>query len=165
MILKYLLTHSLVYAVLVNLYLFIVMITSSPRVWGYSDYPQRIKEKVPPQTRQEKKIAAIFGIPWMIFALGFPIFSTFQLKLKLMSEMPFWAGFSNLLAMTLLASLIDMIMLDWLIISRITPDFVIIPGSGKEDYRDFSHHYKGHLRASLWIFLFCLILAGIIWYF
>jgi hypothetical protein len=48
-----------------------------------------------------------------------------------------------------LASLVDLVFLDWLIISKITPRFVIIPGSDEADYKDFSHHYRGHGRAAL----------------
>ncbi len=157
------LVHSFIYAATINLYLFIMMVTSSPRVWGYTDYPQRIKDKVPPQTKREKTAAALYGIPWIIFTLGFPIWSTLQLESKFAEEQPFWMGFLNLLAMTLLASLIDLVVLDWLVVSRITPDFVIIPGTEKADYKDFSHHYTGHIRALGWIIVFSLLLAGIIW--
>jgi hypothetical protein len=52
------------------------------------------------------------------------------------------------------------VLLDWLLISRITPKFVIIPGSVEEDYKDFSHHFKGHARAVIPIILLGLIIAA-----
>jgi hypothetical protein len=53
----------------------------------------------------------------------------------------------------------------WLIVSKITPRFVIIPGSEKADYKDFSHHYKAHAKATIGLILICFIIAGIVWYF
>ncbi len=56
----------------------------------------------------------------------------------------------------------DLIILDWFIISKWTPDFIIIEGSVKGDYKDFSHHYRGHAIATIPLILVCVILAAII---
>ena len=53
MIVEHLITHGLIFALVANGYLFLVMLLTSPRVWGYNDYPQVIKNKVPPQTKRE----------------------------------------------------------------------------------------------------------------
>jgi hypothetical protein len=50
----------------------------------------------------------------------------------------------------------------WIVVSNITPKFVIIPGTVKEDYKDFSHHYKAHAKAIVPLILLCLIIAGIV---
>ena len=50
----------------------------------------------------------------------------------------------------------------WIIVSKITPKFVIIPGTVKEDYKDFYHHYKAHAKATVPMILLCLIIAGIV---
>ena len=94
----------------------------------------------------------------------FPFFSSYLLKTNLGNQIPFWAAFVNILAMSLLLSLIDVVILDWLIISKITPQFVIIPGSEKEDYSDLSHHYRAQAKASIGILGLSLIMAGIVWY-
>ena len=52
------------------------------------------------------------------------------------------------MTMFTVANMGDLFFLDWLIVSKITPKFVIIPGSEAEDYKDFSHHYKGHAKAT-----------------
>jgi hypothetical protein len=54
------------------------------------------------------------------------------------------------------------VLLDLLLVSRITPRFVIIPGSVKEDYKDFSHHFKGHAKAAILMIILGLIIAGFI---
>ena len=165
MIIAHLITHGLFYAVIVTGYLFLLMITTSPRVWGYTDYSQVIKDKVPLQTKREKLLAGIVGLPWFLFALGFPIFSTYMLDSKLGDEIPFLIAFLNLFVLVLLATLGDLVILDWLVISKITPKFVVIPGTVEEDYKDFSHHFKGHARAAVVQVLACLLIACIIWYF
>jgi hypothetical protein len=165
MVVAHLITHGLSFAIIVNGYILLVMILTSPRIWGYTDYPEVIKNKVPPQTKREKLLATLIGLPWFIFVLGFPVFSTYALKAKLGSEIPFSIAFLNVLVLTLLATLGDLVILDWLLISKITPKFVIIPGSEEADYKDFSHHYKAHARAVVGLVLVCFIMAGIVWYF
>jgi len=162
MILTHLVTHGFIYSVIVTGYLFLMMVAISPRVWGYSDYSQEIKDKVPPQTKDERKLALFVGLPWFIFTFGFPIYSTIMLKAKLLGEIPIQTAFLNLLVMFLLVTFGDLVILDWLIISVITPRFVIIPGTKTEDYKDFSHHYKAQLKATLVIIPILLLVAVLI---
>jgi hypothetical protein len=164
MIISHLLTHGLLYMITATGYLFIFMRTTSPRVWGYTDYPEAIKKKVAPQTKKEKLLAIIVGVPWLLFVLGFPIVSTYLLKAKLGNEIPFWVAFLNLFLLILLFTIGDLLILDWLVISKLTPKFVIIPGTAEEDYKNFSHHYKGHAKAAIIQILLCLIIAGIVSY-
>jgi hypothetical protein len=158
-IITFIVTQGLLYAVIVNSYLFLMMITLSPRVWGYTDYPQVVKDKVAPPTKKEKTIAIIVGIPWFVFVLGFPIFSAYNLKMTLGNQHSFMIAFIHLITLMLLTSIIDAVVLDWLIISRITPKFVIIPGTAPEDYKDFSYHFQGHLKASVIMVIISIILA------
>ena len=165
MVLTHALTHGLLFALVVNGYLLVMMLTTSPRVWGYADYSEAIKAKVPPQTREERRLALIVGLPWMVFTLGFPIFSSYVLKSRLGGELPFWTAFLNVFILVLLATVGDLVILDWLIVSTITPKFVIIPVTDKADYEDFSHHYKAHARAVVPLLVVCIIFAGVVWYF
>jgi len=138
------------------------MITTSPRVWGYHDYSDNIKKKVPGQTKEERRKAWIIGLPWLVFVPGFPVFSIFVLKAKLGGEISFATALLNALVLIFAATLGDLVLLDWMVISRITPKFVIIPGTVKEDYKDFSHHYKAHAKAVFPLILLCLIIAGLV---
>ena len=164
MIISHLIIHGLIFGIIVNSYLFLVMITTSPRIWGYQDYPEVVKNKVPPQTKKEKLLAILIGLPWILFVLGYPIFSTYMLKFKLGGNISILIAFINLYGLFLFANFGDLAILDWLIISKITPNFVIIPGSEKKDYKDFSHHYKGHASAMVLVIPICFIIAGIVRY-
>ena len=161
MVIAHIITHGFFFGLVVTGYLFLFMITFSPRVWGYKDYPDIVKRKVPAQTRKEKTLGAIVGLPWFVFVAGFPVFSTFALKSKLGGEIPFAAALLNVLVMFLFSTLGDLVLLDWLVISKITPKFVTIPGSVKEDYKDFSHHFKGHAKAAVPMIVLALIIAGL----
>ena len=162
MILEHILTHGLFYSLVVTLYLFLMMVTLSPRVWGYSDYPPVVKDKVPPPTRGERRLALIIGLPWFFFGFAFPIYSTLLLESKLSGEIPFSAAFLNIFVMFLLATFGDLVILDWLVVSRITPKFVIIPGSEREDYRDFTHHYRGHAKAAPIMLIIAAVIGALI---
>ena len=162
MVIAHIITHGFFFGLVVTGYLFLFMITFSPRVWGYKDYPDIVKRKVPTQTGKEKWLGAIVGLPWFVFIAGFPVFSTLALKSKLGGQISFATALLNVLIMFLFATLGDLVLIDWIVISKITPKFVIIPGSVKEDYKDFSHHFKGHAKAAVPLIALCLIIAGLV---
>jgi hypothetical protein len=155
---------SLVFAGAANLYLFLMMITTSPRVWGYSDYPDVVKDKVLPPTQKERRAALILGLPWIAFLLAYPFVASYRMKAGLGDDFTYAVASVHFFAMLQSVSLVDLVILDWLIVSKITPGFVIIPGSVEADYKDFSHHYRGHARAALAITLLALAFAAIVIY-
>jgi hypothetical protein len=161
MIAAHIAIHGILYFVVVIGYLFLLMIAASPRIWGYADYPEAVRRKVTPQTKRELTIAAAAALPWMAFTFGFPVYSVFALKAGLGGGIPFGTAFLNAFVLILLANFGDIVLLDWLIISKITPAFVIIPGSQKEDYKDFSHHFRGHMKAGFIQLILCVVLAAI----
>ncbi|MBI9047169.1 MAG: hypothetical protein JEZ06_21965 [Anaerolineaceae bacterium] len=165
MIFKHILLHGLGYGFIVTAYLLIMMMTINPRVWGYSDYSEAIKAKIAPQSKREKRLALFVGIPWMIFTFGFPIYSTYFLKASLGGVIPFWLAFVNIFFLVFLATAGDLVILDWLIVSKITPRFVIIEGTEEADYKDFSHHFRGHARAVPALLGVCILFAGIVFFF
>ena len=164
MLFRTVLVDSLVFAGIANTYLFLMMITTSPRVWGYSDYPATVKEKVPAPTRKEKLTAVLLGLPWAVFLLVYPFFATLRLRAALGGDFTYAVAFIHFFAMYQLAALSDLVVLDWLIISKITPRCVIIPGSDEQDYKDFSHHYRGHARAALIMTGLALVFAAAVTY-
>ncbi|MHA1521511.1 MAG: hypothetical protein ACTSVZ_06670 [Promethearchaeota archaeon] len=165
MVLEKIIINALIYTGIGAGYLLIFMITFNPRIWGYQDYPDKIKVKIPTQTRKEKIIAGLIGLPWFIFILAYPLASTASLKTDLGGDITFLIAFANLFFIIFLFFLVDLVLLDWLIISKITPKFVVIEGTSPDDYKDFSQHYKGHLIASTPLILICLIASAIFVYF
>jgi hypothetical protein len=74
------LIHGVIYGGSITGYIFLLMVTTSSRVWGYQDYPDRVKEKVPPQTKRERRMAGVFSVPFLLFSLVFPVYSVLGLK-------------------------------------------------------------------------------------
>ncbi|MHA2389779.1 MAG: hypothetical protein ACXACW_13765 [Candidatus Hodarchaeales archaeon] len=162
MVFEKIVINGLIYTTIGTVYLLIFMVTFDPRIWGYQDYPEKIKEKVPPQTRRERVIAGLVGMPWFVFIFAYPLISTAYMETELGGEIPFEIAFFNMFFMVFMFFLVDLVILDWLIISKITPKFVIIDGTAPEDYKDFSHHYKGHLLASIPLILIYAVFSAII---
>jgi hypothetical protein len=159
MVLVNILVYGFLYTLIGTGYIFILMVTFNPRIWGYQDYPKRIKEKVASQTRRERAIAGLVSLPFFIFILGYPIITTALLETNLGGEINFEVAFFNIFFMMISFFLADLVILDWLIISKITPKFVIIDGTTPEDYKDFTHHYQGHLIALIPLTIICVILS------
>jgi hypothetical protein len=157
-------TNGVAFAVVGLGYLLLAMVTTSPRIWGYHDYPEVVRQKVPAQTRRERAAAAVIGLPWLAFVLGFPVYSTYAMKSSFGGEIPFLTAFLNPFVMLQLMNLGDVLILDWLIVNRITPRFVIIPGSSAADYKDMSHHYRAHVWASGALVPVCLVIAAVVSY-
>jgi len=157
--------QGLFYAFVCASYIFLVEISFSPRVWGYQDYPKAIKEKVPPQTRGERTLAAIIGLPWLVFFLGFPLVSTYMLRTELGGEISLAVAFLNSFILFSSFNVVDLVLLDWLVISKITPKFVIIPGTEAQDYKDLSDHYRGHIWGTLGMALLSFVFAAVVSFF
>ena len=160
--LAYSIQQALFYGCVFTGYIFLLMVTLSPRVWGYADYPDAIKRKVPPQTRRERVIAGVVGVPFILFALAWPAYSVLALKERLGGAVAVGDAFVHLLLMVVFKTVGDLVILDWFIISKVTPGFVVISGSEVEDYKDFSHHYRGHLRATIIMVVLCAVVALIV---
>ncbi len=159
MILSFTLIHGLLFALLFTDYLFLIMISFNPRVWGLQDYSKAIKQKVAPKTERERRLALVLSIPFFIIILGGPILSALMLETQLGGEISFVSAFIHLFVLVTLGTLGDLVILDWLIVSKITPQFVIVPGTEAEDYKDFSHHYRGHVGGAIVTLIYCVIIA------
>jgi len=162
MLLEYLTLHGLFFGFVVTGYLLLVMVSFNPRVWGYQDYSNEIKAKVPPQTKRERRVAIMISVPFFLIMIGFPVYSLMMLKTQLGGELSFITAFIHLLTLFFFGTIGDLVILDWIIISKITPRFVIIQGTDKEDYKNFSHHYRGHALAALPLIILCVIIAVIV---
>ena len=165
-LLEHVLLHGTVFAVLMTLYLLAVMRGLSPRIWAFSDYPKTITDHVPPQTDRERRIATYLVVPFFILIFGFPIGSTLMLEGIYGGSLPFLDAFLNIFGLVLFGTFADFVILDWLIVGTITPDWVIIHGTEhmrEKEYKDFrGYHARGHARAMPVLILLSLIIAALI---
>lgn len=166
---QHILVHGFVFTVLLTLYLLAVMRGLSPRIWAFSDYPKTITDHVPPQTVHERKIAIYTSVPFFILIFGFPIISTMMLEGIYGGSLPLLDAFLNIFAMVLFGTLADFVILDYLIVGTITPDWVIIPGTEHmrdKEYKEFrGYHAWGHAKAFPILVILSLVFAAVVVYF
>ncbi len=141
------LINGLLYTIIANGYLFMLMISTSPRIWGVMDYNKKIRNSVTPQTKDEKRTSLLLGMPYLLFVFLYPIITTWRLKNEYAGQFTFWLAFVHLLVLLVSITLIDLIVLDLLIVSTITPKYVIVPGTTKEDYKNYREHLRGHIKS------------------
>ena len=141
------LIHGIVFAILLTSYLLIVMRSLSPRIWAFSDYPKSITSSVPARTDRERRIAKYTAVPFFILGIGFLL-----------------DAFLNFFGIVMSGNLADFLILDWLIVGTITPEWVIIPGTEHmrdKEYKEFrGYHARGHVRALPVLAMLSLILAA-----
>jgi hypothetical protein len=158
------LLHGTIFAVLLTAYLLAVMMKLSPRIWGFSDYPKEITDAVPPQTKRERQIGALLVVPFLLLGMGFPLVSTIMLESTYVGTIPLLDAFLNVFGIMMFGNFADLVILDWLIVGTITPDFVVIPGTEhmkEKEYKDFRiFHAKGHVWGTIGMAVISLAMAG-----
>jgi hypothetical protein len=138
----------------------ILALKVNPRIFLH-DYPAKIQQKVPKKTRAERNLSYVFGVPFMLWLLVVPFFST--LSLKEQGEAVFGALWLNAAGVAWVFNIVDWLILDWFMFCTLTPRFVIIPGSeGMEEYKDYGFHFFGFLHGTVYSVIGGLVIAVII---
>jgi hypothetical protein len=152
--LSYGLMYSLILAVS-----FLLLARVNPEAW-LNDYPPDIKAKYGAMSAKANRVRLVFGIPIMIFMLGFPFFVIIQLTQ--INPLTFWQVFGILLTLFTFFNLFDLLIIDWLVFNTIQPRFMVLPGTeGMAGYKDYGFHFRASLKGQIGLTLFSLIGAGI----
>ena len=144
-------------------FIIIVSLHINPRIW-LQDYPKDIQAKVPPKTLSEKRMSLLLGIPFLLVLMLVPFFSTLALKQHNGASSSFIALFFNAFGVAFIFNLVDWLVLDWLMFCRLTPKFLVIPGTeGMAAYKDYRFHFRGFIIGTLLSAIGALIIAGIVY--
>lgn len=126
------------------------------------DYPPGIQEKFGTPSPKSQQQAKILAIPFIFISLGGIIYSLRRLKQLNNGNLPFSAAFPHATGLMLSFWLFDLTILDWFIFVKMTPSFVVLPGTdGMAGYDDYMFHLKEHMRAFPFIILAGAIVAWI----
>ncbi|WP_163857214.1 nitroreductase [Paenibacillus elgii] len=132
------------------------MLVYNPRLL-LNDYPQSIQLSVPPKTSKETKLSKAIGAPFASLLMIAPFISTLYCD-----EISFMVSFLHPFLVFIIVSLVDLVVLDWLMFCFITPDFLIIPGTkGMKDYKNYQFHFIAFLKGTVVYGVLCIIVAGI----
>ena len=104
----------------------------NPRLW-LQDYPEVVKAKVPPMTQQEKLQQRFIAIPFLLMMLGVPFVSVLMVKAANGGTLAFPYAYLTAAGILQLFNLFDAVVLDYLILTVMQPDFAIIPGTTCEE--------------------------------
>jgi len=118
---------------------------ANPRIW-LNDFPPDIRKAVPPKTDAEKRQSLAWGLPFLAILLGGPLVSTALLERQSGGCATFGALFLNGFGVALFFNVVDLLIVDWLVLCRFTPHFLVIPGTeGNAGYKDYGHHFRGFI--------------------
>ncbi|MBD8497351.1 nitroreductase [Paenibacillus arenosi] len=129
----------------------------NPRLW-LQDFPKDIQQMTLPKTKREKQQTIFLTILIFILFLA-PFFTSLYVDNE---QIALWPVFFHFFFIFNIVSLVDLVILDWLIICFFTPSFLIIPGShGAKGYKDYWFHFVGALKGTFICAAFALILAAL----
>ncbi len=113
----------------------------------YDDYPADIKAKAGPMNQRAKRQRPFVAIPLVLLVLGMPIYSNLKLKRQNKGRLSFLAAFFNAYAVSTFFNLFDLLVLDYLFVITLQPDFVVLPGTeGMASYHDYFFPFVGFLK-------------------
>jgi len=124
--------HLVIYNLVISIILYASLAVNS-RMWMHR-MPPEVVQKVPPRTPAEKRLLYYFGIPFMLVLLIYPIAYVLPL------DVSYWQRFLILAAFFAGFALWDTLVLDILIFCIITPRFIIMPGTTRQDYANKKYH-------------------------
>ena len=127
-----LITHLIIYNLAASLLIY-GSLAYNPRLWLHR-MPPEVRTKVPEKTPQERKIFLRVALLFLLLLFGYPTLYVLQgdkdLLTIFLTLVAFFAGFA----------LWDTLVLDILIFCQLTPRFVIIHGTNREDYSNMEYH-------------------------
>lgn len=150
-----LLIHLTLYNLVASIFLY-ASLAYNPRMWLHR-MPPEVLAKVTGKTPEEKRIFIYFALPFLLWLFGYPLMYVLGQKSAFLANFlvfcAFFAGFA----------LWDTLVLDLLVFCKLTPRFIIIPGTMRDDYSNMKYHLvsgaKGLLMSLIISGIFAIILA------
>lgn len=133
------------YLILYFLVLSILLYASlayNPRMWLHR-MPPKVIASVPPRTPEERKLLIAVAAPFLGLLVAYPTVYLLQQEADWLAHFwtlcAFWVGFD----------IWDTLILDLLIFCKLTPRFIIIPGTQRADYAEMTYHLVSGAKGAL----------------
>jgi hypothetical protein len=127
----------------------------NPRMWLHR-MPPEVRGKVADKTPGEQQLFNRVALPFVLWLFVYPVVYVAQIQADLLTH-----------ALTLLAffasfALWDTLILDLLIFCKLTPRFVVLAGTVREDYSNMKYHIASGTKGLVMSFIFSGVLALIV---
>jgi len=157
-------THALVFGVVLASILFatiLVVVRINPEIM-LRDYPPDVQAAHGPMSDRTKRQRLVVGILVLGVMFGVIVASLPPALDDLEGTRLFPILFVHFLVMFSVFNVLDWLLLDWLIVVRLRPSFLILPGTaGMPGYRDYAFHFRGFLIGVPITLAASLLLAGL----
>lgn len=142
--------------------LVLIIGVSRPRLFlSKDDVPADILAAVPPRTKEEERLGKWIMLPLFIILTGGMLYSTFTFQAQ--SGAGFLPTFLHALAIILMFSIGDLVLMDWLILNTITPRWAVYPGTeGFAGYKDYGFHLRAHVKALPSLVIGAAVIAALV---
>src|SRR6185295_19324814 len=108
------------------------------------DYPPDVQAKHGPMSERSKRQRLPIGILLTVVLLAIVAASFLQLRKIVEGDIGFLPAFVHVFTMFSLFNVLDWLVLDWLIMVRMQPRFIVLPGTeGMAGYRSYWFHFRG----------------------
>jgi hypothetical protein len=145
--------HLIIYNLAASIFLY-ASLAYNPRMWLHR-MPPEVLAKVTGKTPEEKRMFIFFALPFLLWLFVYPIVYVLgQHSTSLTDFLTFCAFFAGF-------ALWDTLVLDLLIFCKLTPRFIIIPGTVREDYSNMKYHLVSGTKGILMSVVFSGALAAI----
>lgn len=146
--------HLMIYNLLASILLY-ASLAYNPRIWLHR-MPPEVRSKVADKTPEERKLFVGVALPFLLLLFGYPVVYVIQ------QEATLWTSLWTLLTFFASFALWDTLVLDILIFCKLTPRFVIIEGTTREDYSNMKYHLASGAKGLVMSAVFSGVLALII---
>lgn len=155
--------HALLFGLILSAVLFAMILAL---LWYNAeimlkDYPPDIQAKYGPMSERSRRQRIPVAIGFT--AVGIVLVAASFSRLRAAGDISFKAAFKHLSIMFSVFNLLDWLLLDWLIVVRLQPKFIVLPGTeGMAGYQDYWFHFRGFLiGVGITLFMSALIAAAI----
>jgi len=127
----------------------LVLLRFNPRMF-LKHFPKEIREIVPPKSEKERWMSILLGVPLGLLFIGSTFASALLWRASAQGSRSFWELFAHVFGLFFLFNLVDLLILDWLIVCRFTPRWLIIPDTEHIVMpKEYLYHFKGFLMGTV----------------
>ena len=108
-------------------------------------------------------MSIVVGVPLGLLFIGSTVASALLLRASAQGSPSFRELFAYVFGLFFLFNLVDLLILDWLIVCRFTPRWLIIPGTEQVVMpKEYLYHFKGFLMGTAGLGIVGLAIAALL---